>query len=75
MMWGYLITIVAFGSLFVAAIRLASKQGSKAAQLESLKAELKKQAEEQKRANQIMDRVRNMPSDAVRQRLHHISSK
>ena len=74
-MWIYLVMILVFGSLFSVAIVMASKNGSKAAQLESLKAELKKQAEEQARENRVIDSVRNMSSDDVRKRLQNISSK
>ena len=71
-MLGYLAAIIVFGSVFGVAILLASKEGSKAAQLENLKAELKKLAEEQRRANETIDRVRNMSDDDVRNRLHQI---
>lgn len=70
-----LLAILGGGSLLGIALWLASKNGSKAAQLEALKAELKKQAEEQTRANKIMDNVRNMPNNDVRKRLQDISSK
>jgi hypothetical protein len=70
-----LLAILGGSSLLGVALWLASKNGSKAAQLEALKAELKKQAEEQKRANKIMDSVRNMPSNDVRKRLQDIPSK
>lgn len=74
MIW-YFICIFALGSLFTLVVALASKNGSKAAQLEALKAELRKQAEEQERANKVIDSVRAMPSDDVRKRLQDISSK
>ena len=74
MIW-YFICIFALGSLFTLVVTLASKNGSKAAQLEALKAELRKQAEEQARANKVIDSVRAMPSDDVRKRLQDISSK
>ena len=74
-MFGYLAAIIVFGSVFGVAILLASKEGSKAAQLENLKAELKKLAEEQRRANETIDRVRNMSDDAVRDRLKTLSEK
>ncbi len=74
-MWIYLVMILVFGSLFSVAIVMASKNGSKAAQLEALKAELRKQAKEEERANKVIDSVRNMSSDDVRKRLQDISSK
>lgn len=54
---------------------LASKGGSKAARLEALKAELKKRAEEQARAQKIINHVNNFNHDDVRNRLQHLSSK
>lgn len=74
-MWTYLIAILAFGSLLSVAIVMASKNGSKAAQLEALKAELRKQAEEQARASKIMDNVRSFDEHTCRQRLHNVANK
>lgn len=74
-MWIYLIVILAFGSLLSVAIVMASKNGSKAAQLEALKAEIRKQAKEQERANKIINNVRNMDEHTCRQRLHQIANK
>ena len=74
-MWIYFVVVLFFGSVFVMAIVLASKNGSKQAQLENLKAELKKRAEEQRRAHEIADRVSNMSDDDVSERLHNIKSK
>ena len=67
-------TVWLLGSLLVVIV-LAGKNGRKAAQLEALKATLKKQAQEQARANKIMDNVRTMPHDDVRKRLHGIANK
>lgn len=74
MIW-YFICIFALGSLFTLVVTLASKNGSKAAQLEALKAELRKQAEEQARANKITDNVNSISDDDVRNRLQNLSSK
>ena len=74
-MWIYLVVILFFGSVFAMAIVMASKEGSKAAQLENLKAELKKLSEEQRRANEINDRIRNMSESDIRNRLHNLQSK
>lgn len=57
------------------ALYLARKEGSKAAQLEALKAELRKQEQEQKRAKEITNSVTTMDEHAVRQRLHEIANK
>ena len=67
-------TVWLLGSLLVVIV-LAGKNGRKAAQLEALKATLKKQAQEQARANKIMDNVRTMPHDDARKRLHGIANK
>lgn len=75
MMWQYLLVIIAFGGLMSVVVYLASKNGSKSAQLEALKAEIRKNAEEQRRANEIADRVRNMSDDDVYSRLHNLQSK
>lgn len=72
-MWPYF-AILGFG-LLLAVVILATRNGSKSAQLRALKAELKKRAEEQKRANQTLDNVRNMSDNDVRGRLRTISGK
>lgn len=74
MMW-QLVAIVGTSSLLGMALWLASKNGSKAAQLEALKMELKKQAEEQERAQRIRERVNYMDEYVVRQRLHEIANR
>lgn len=61
-------------SLFVVALWLASKNGSKSAQLEALKQEIKKQAEEQRRAQQIADGVYSLSADECRRRLHDVAN-
>ena len=74
MMW-QLLAIVCGGGLLGGALWLASKNGSKSAQLEALKAELKKQAEEQRRAEQITNRVYHLTADDARRRLHEIANQ
>ncbi len=54
---------------------LASKNGRNAQRLEMLKAELKKQAEEQKRAQQITHHVYALSVDDARRRLHDLANK
>lgn len=63
------------GSLLSVVVLLASKNGSKAAQLEALKAEIKKRAKEQEHAQKIRDRVFSMDEYRVRSRLHDITNK
>ena len=74
-MWQYLFAILAFGSLLSVVIVLASKHASKEAQLQNLKAELKKQAEEQERARRIMDQVSYMSNDDARRKLCELQIK
>ena len=69
----YFFTVFALGSLFVIVIFLASKNGSKAAQLEVLKAELKKQVKEQERAQKITDTVYSLSDADARRRLHNVA--
>ena len=74
-MWVYLIAIILFGSVLGTALVLASKGGSKQAQLEALKAELRKQAEEQARAQRITDNVYSLSPDDARKRLQDVANK
>ncbi len=71
----HFIALFALGALFVAVIALASKNGSKAAQLEALKAELKKQAREQEHAQQITDNVYARSATDARRRLCELQRK
>ena len=70
-----LLAIVIFGSLFGAALLFASKHSSKAAQLDALKAELRKLAEEEKRAEKVKNTVYSMSADDARRRLCELQSK
>ena len=72
-MLGQLIAILCGGGLLGVALWLAAKNGSKAAQLEALKSELKKQAEEQRRAEQITTNVHALSRDDARRRLHDVA--
>ena len=74
MMW-QLAALACGGGLVGVALWLASKNGSKAAQLEALKLELKKQTEEQQRVTKIRDGVMRMDESAVRERLHEIANR
>lgn len=64
-----IILIVGFLGMLALVAVMASKNGSKAAQLENLKAELRKRAEEQARAQRITDSVRRESIDSVRAKL------
>lgn len=74
-MWTHVILIGGFLSLLGLVVLLSSKSGSKAAQLEVLKQEIRKRAEEQARAQKILNDVSNMSSDDVRKRLQDVSNK
>ena len=74
-MLGHWVAVLCGGGLFGVALWLAAKNGSKSARLEALKAELKKQAEEQRRAQKIMDRVGRMSADDARRRLCELQSQ
>ena len=74
MVW-QIIAILCGGGLLWVSLWLASKNGSKSAQLEALKAELKKQAEAQAREARINNSISNMSDDHIRGLLHEISNK
>ncbi len=74
MLWQF-VAILCGGGLVGVALWLASKNGSKSAQLEALKAEIRKNAEEQRRAQEIKDRVYSLSPDDARRRLHDVANK
>ena len=74
MLWQF-VAILCGGGLVGVALWLASKNGSKSAQLEALKAEIRKNAEVQRRAQEIKDRVYSLSADDARRRLHDVANK
>ncbi len=74
-MWTAIGGIVGFGLLLWVAVALAKSSGRNAARLEALKAEAKRLAQEQERANAINDSVDNLPIDDVRERLQNVGRK
>lgn len=70
-MWQNVALIGLFGLLLMAALWLASKWGSKSAQLAALKEETKRKAKEQEKANANNKRVDDMPLSDVRERLQN----
>lgn len=74
-MWQYLFAGLAFGALLSLVVVLSSKHASKEAQLQNLKAELKKQAEEQDRAKRIIDKVSYMSAADARRKLCELQAK
>ena len=59
-----------FGGL---ALYFARKSGYKSAEIDILKEQIKNDAKERERANQIIDNVRRMSNDNVSERLQNIS--
>ena len=74
-MWIYLTAILAFSLVLFLAIGFAKKSGKKEAQLEAIKAELKKIAKEQEKANEISNNVATLSADDARRRLHDVANK
>ena len=74
-MWTAIGIIVAYCFLFGVVIWLARREGKKSAKLEELRKTVKRQAEEQYRANKSLDNVRNMSDNDFRGRLRTISGK
>ena len=74
-MWIYLSAILAFSLVLFLAILYAKNSGKKEAQLEAIKAELKKIAKEQEKANEISNNVATLSADDARRRLHDVANK
>lgn len=73
-MWIYLIAILAFGLVLSLAIFLATKNGSKSAQLKAIKEELKRLEREEKKAHEISNKVAHLTADDARRRLHEVAN-
>lgn len=71
----YLCIILCGMGLFSVAMYLASKNGSKAAQLAALKSELRKLAEEEARAKRINQSVANFSNSDISNKLHQIANE
>lgn len=65
-MWTAVGLMAGFIFLMIFSIKLAKDYGSSETNKKALKQEIRKRAEEQARANKIMDCVRNMPADECR---------
>lgn len=74
-MWTAIGLTSALCFLFVLVVWLARREGKKSAKLEALKAEAKRNAEEQKREQKIYDNVYALSDDDARRRLHEVSNK
>lgn len=74
-MWTAIGLTSALCFLFVLVIWLARREGKKSAKLEALKAEAKRNAEEQRKAQEIINSVANMSTDNARRLLHDVANK
>lgn len=74
-MWTALGLIGGFCFLIWVILAIACKKAEAQTKLELLKQETERTANEQKRANEIIDRVRNFSDDTIRRRLQNLSSK
>ena len=74
-MWTAIGLTSALCFLFVLVVWLARREGKKSAKLEALKAEAKRNAEEQERAKKITDNVNSFDEHTVRNKLHEIANK
>ena len=72
-MWQQLGLVGLFCTIWGVALWLANRLGSKKAQLDALREEVRREMREQERANAINTRVDNMSIDDVRDRLNEIS--
>lgn len=69
------ILVGGFGVVFAAALYLAYKYGSKAAQLDAARAQVRQQRKEQQYATEITSRVYALDGNSVRRRLHDVAGK
>jgi hypothetical protein len=75
MTYFYFAVILCGFGVFGIAIYLASKNGSKSAQLAALKAELRKLAEEEERAKRINNFANGLNSDDARRLLQDVANE
>lgn len=74
-MWTAIGLILGFIFLLLAVIFLAKCWGENSTKAEMKKYELERMAKEQDRANKIINNVRNMSNECVRERLQNIKRK
>lgn len=74
-MWTAIGLTSAFCFLFVLVVWLARREGRRSAKLEALKAEAKRNAEEQRKAQEIANSVANMSTDNARRLLQDVANK
>ena len=73
-MWIYVVLTVLGGSLISLVVYLATKSGSRAAQLEAIKEELRRISAEQARANEVNSSIAHMSDSDIRNKLHSIAN-
>ena len=72
-MFAKLLVIGVFASILGTLLYVVKNNGKKAEQLRAMREAAKREAKERKRANEDIDKVRNMSNDDVRTRLRKIS--
>ena len=73
-MWIYVVLTLGCGSLLSLVVYLATKNGSRAAQLEAIKQEIRRIEREQAKANEINQNVASLSADDAKRRLHEIAT-
>lgn len=73
-MWTAIGLTSAFCFLIGLVVWLARREGKKSAKLKALKAEAKRNAEEQRKAQEVVNSVANLSVDDARRRLHSIAT-
>ena len=71
----YVVLTVLCGSLLSLVVYLANKSGSRAAQLEAIKEELRRIGKEQAKADEINQNLASLNADAARRKLCELQSK
>lgn len=74
-MWIYILLTVLCGSLLSLVVYLATKNGSRAAQLEAIKAELRKISAEQEKVNAINKTIASLDANDARRMLHDVANE
>lgn len=72
-MFAKLLIIGVFAAMLGALLHVVRNNGKKAEQLRAIREAAEREAKERQRANQDIDKVRNMSNDDVRARLRKVS--
>lgn len=73
-MWIYVVLTLGCGSLLSLVVYLATKNGSRAAQLEAIKQEIRRIEKEQAKVQKINEEVSSLTPEEARAKLHNISN-